>query len=532
MLKKPTIAAKRTQSNTLLRLATAAIAVSCFGLYQPPALAVNAGELLELLKKKGVITQEEYDILIESKTPEKTPVVVKAPEPSAPAAEAPKAAAATPAPSDVVGRFSDGVLWESGDKKHSLALSGRVQFDYRNFAGADVLAANTFDIRRAYLGARGKFWDFYEFQVVGDFANLSGPTTTVCTNATCTSTASVPSGTASHLDEAYFNVAWWKQARFRFGQFDTPFSLETLMSDRFTDFQERSMGSTTLAQGKARGVMVYGVPTTGVYYGLAYTNSAGKNTNDTNNVVDSKDITGRVVVNFAELFGQKNAVYHLGGAFSTGTLPPNTAAPSGRTDGRGITFFAPAPFTGEDVDRDRYGIEAALAYGPVKLQAEYIKANFSGTSSGGTSYDRDIKSYYVNLNWLVTGEHYASAYANGLFGRLRPKQNFSPKGDGWGAFELGVHYTEWDASDFSILAVGAANPGTGALIPTSSFTPTNKAKGWTVGLKWIPNPNTRFLLNVHKTDFSTPVTVSSSSPAASATTSDEKAITLRGQFDF
>ena len=192
------------------------------------------------------------------------------------------------------------------------------------------------------------------------------------------------------------------------------------MSDRFTDFQERSMGSTAPAQGKARGVMVFGAPTTGLYYGVAYTNGAGKNTNDTNNVVDGKDATGRVAVNIAEMLGQKDAVYHIGAAFSTGTIPVG-AVPSGRTDARGIAFFAPKRFTGNDVDRQRQGLETAIAYGSVKLQAEYINANFSGTSAGGEAYDRDIKSYYLNLNWLLTGEHYASAYANGVLGRLRPK---------------------------------------------------------------------------------------------------------------
>jgi hypothetical protein len=42
----------------------------------------------------------------------------------------------------------------------------------------------------------------------------------------------------------------------------------------------------------------------------------------------------------------------------------------------------------------------------------------------------------------------------------------------------------------------------------------------------------RFLLNYTKTDFATPVTIVSSSPALSATTNDEQAITARAQFDF
>lgn len=80
--------------------------------------------------------------------------------------------------------------------------------------------------------------------------------------------------------------------------------------------------------------MVFGTPATGLYYQLAYPNAAGKHTNDINFVVDGKQTTRRVAVNLAEVFGQRDAVYHFGGAFSSGDLPL-TAAPSARTDARG-----------------------------------------------------------------------------------------------------------------------------------------------------------------------------------------------------
>lgn len=101
-------------------------------------------------------------------------------------------------------------------------------------------------------------------------------------------------------------------------------------------------------------------------------------------------------------------------------------------------------------------------------------------------------------------------------------------GGGWGAWELGLHYTKWDASGFPILAAGAPDPGAGVVNPAL----TNAAKGWTAGIKWLANPNTRFLLNVHRTQFDTPVTISTSSPGATATTDDENAVTFRAQFDF
>jgi phosphate-selective porin OprO and OprP len=462
------------------------------------AHAVSGDELLRIMQEKGVISAEEYKALSEGADKAAAPPPAAAPAPAA-------------AKEPFVATFKDGFALESPDKQHVIAVSGRVQFDFRKYGNPDPINADTFDIRRAYLGARGKFWDHYEFQVVGDFGGLSG------------------SGSSqSHLDEAYFNIVWWKQARFRFGQFDMPFSLETLMSDRFTDFMERSMASTYLAQGKGRGVMVYGVPATGLYYGIAYANNAGKNTIDTAQTVDGKQVTARLAANFAEIAGKSEAVYHLGAAISDGSIPPG-AAPSARTDARGFTFFSPAAFDGGAVDRRRIGLETAIAYGPFKLQGEHITANFSGTSAGSINYDKDIKSYYVDLNWLMTGERYADAYSGGLFARIRPKSNFSPSGDGSGAVELSLRYSKWDASDFPL---SATNNGTGVVLTTATSVPTNEAKSYALGVKWLLNPNTRFLLHYIKTDFSTPVTVTSNAPAATATAGDEKAITARAQFDF
>lgn len=490
------------RTSTSTSFTVLAMSLSLVGLLSLSHGAAHAGqaeELLQVLQKKGVLTEEEAKTL--SSAGDKT----AAPKPEAKAAPL------------VNTNFKDGFVWETADKQHSIAVSGRIQFDYRRFSDPPPINSDTFDIRRAYLGARGKFWEHYEFQVVGDFGGLSGPVGTT--------TAS-----QSHLDEAYFNVAYWKEARFRFGQFDMPFSLETLMSDRFTDFMERSMASTFLAQGKGRGVMVYGVPTTGVYYGLAYANNAGKNTNDTAQTLDGKQITGRLAVNIAEMMGQSSAVYHIGGAYADAVIPP-AAAPSARTDARGFTFFAPTAFTGSATDRTRYGLEAAVAYGPFKFQGEYVKAKFDGSSAGGIAYHKAIKSYYADFNWLITGENYADAYSNGLFARIRPKSNFSPSGSGSGAFELSLRFSQWDAADFKI---ATTDNGTGVLLNTATSAGSNKANSYALGFKWIPNPNTRFILQYVHTKFGNPVTVQAASPVptSTGTTRMENAITARAQFDF
>ncbi|MFN0301133.1 MAG: hypothetical protein ACKVQU_12375 [Burkholderiales bacterium] len=54
----------------------------------------------------------------------------------------------------------------------------------------------------------------------------------------------------------------------------------------------------------------------------------------------------------------------------------------------------------------------------------------------------------------------------------------------------------------------------------------NEASAWTLGLKWIVDPNVRFLLNFVDTRFGAPLTIG-------AVTSDrERAVTFRGQLNF
>jgi phosphate-selective porin OprO/OprP len=356
-----------------------------------------------------------------------------------------------------------------------------------------------------------------------------GPTSATDPTPRCTQSAQVANSANTSLDEAWLNLNWWKAAQFKFGQFKMPYGLEQMQSELYTDFMERSMGDA-ISPGKERGVQVSGYPKDGVYYALAYSNGQGINANDTNNLVDNKDVLLRGSVNVPQLFGNRSFVAHLGASYSNGTIPVS-AALNGRTEARGITFFAPNAFTGADVDRTRRGVDSALAYGPLKLQAEWMQANYAGRSAAGgaaiaTNYDKDINAYYASLVWMLTGEHYADSYRNGLFGRPRPLSNFDRNG-GRGAWEIGLRYSRFDASDFGTST--AASVGAGVR-PASS---ANEANAWSFGIKWLPNPSVRVMLNYITTMFDTPVTVTNTGRAGSTAMVDsERAITVRTQVDF
>jgi phosphate-selective porin OprO/OprP len=405
--------------------------------------------------------------------------------------------------SPVFAAFKDGIVFEDGTGNWKMAINGRVQGDYRQFS-PDVDAADTFSLRRARLGATMTFYKDYSIRVEGEY-----------------------SGGSTTLTYGYIDISKFAAAKFRLGQFKPFYGLERSMSTNFTDFQERSMADTLLGSTYDRGVMMFGSPFTGLNYSLAYINGTG--TSDENDVKsDSKDITGRVTANFAEMAGWKNAVVHVGGFYAKGNEASDGQSgfiPSVQTEGRGLQFFRSAVFA-DDVERIRGGYEAALAHGPVKLQSEYIATSFDGTG-----FDRDMHAWYASAVWNVTGESFADMYKGGLFGRLKPKNSFKESG-GWGAFQLGARYTKFDASDFS--STNAA--GTGVLLNNPAgaadglLVATNEADAWTLGLNWILNPNVRLVTNYVRTSFDSPVLVRVN--GANESLDKEEALTMRAQFDF
>jgi phosphate-selective porin OprO/OprP len=470
-------------------LALAALAAALLGAVQPAqAQSEILDDLLQKLRDKGVLSEDEYNALKQARDEERTEQRTERRKQALKEAQTvEKEEKAKEDKTALKGRFRDGFTFESGDKQHSISVTGRAQADYRAFSenSTNANSANTFDVRRAYLGVSGKFYTDWTFDVTADFAQSSSP----------------------QLDVAWLNYGRFRGLQARAGQFKMPFSLEELTSSRFIDFQERSLVNS-LVPAKERGAMLHGTPFKGLFYGAALSNGAGKNANETSAIQDSKDIIGRLGVNAAEWFGNKDMVLHVAGAYSTGTIPGGVS-PVGsgvRTEGRGLTFFNTGVMGPTDVERDRAGGELSLAFGPVKAQGEYVKSNFQWTA-GSTSFDRDIDAYYAELMWLITGEKYADAYRSGAYSAIKPKNGFGS--GGWGAWEIGLRYTEFDAGDF---------PASAGL--------TNKAEALTVGLKWIPVTNVRVMLNYVQTDFDTPVTISG------GTTDDEKAVTLRAQVYF
>lgn len=471
-------------------------------------MADSSDDLLKALVAKGVLTEEEGAQIMKGREAEKKSKS-----------------------NDIQASFKDGISFESADHAHTISVNGRIQEDYRTFGNNDSQTANATDLRRAYLGVKGKIYNDYDFNVTGDFAQ--GQTK--------------DGNSTNQLDVAYFGINWWDQAKFRFGQFDMPFGMEHLTSDLFIDFQERGL-TDLLVPGKERGAMIHGTPVKGMYYGLAVSTGRGKNEANKDKQIDGLDTIARVTANFAEMMGNKDAVYHLGLDSSFGRLSQNQgtgnatlgagafSAVSGSTEARGVAFFTPTGFsaggaqTDNVVARTRYGLEGALAYGPVKFQSEYFKHNYSGQNSADVSFDKGLDAWYAAVGWMVTGESFASTYKDGTWGRMKPNSNFirPSAGYGLGAWELGLRYSQFDARDFAV----GNGPGSIAATTATTQGSTTQARAWTAGVQWIINPNTRLMANYVRTKFGDTLNVINDKGVKVGATDSENAVTVRAQFDF
>jgi len=456
------------------------------------ALADSATDIVDALVSKGVLTEEEGKLITKGHT-SKTSV--------------------TPVVKEKDGTFT----LESANGQNNFGVNGRVHFDHRSYdyddttnaTTAEPKGADTFDIRRARIGVKGKFAKYYSGEVVINAVSVDG---------------------FKILDVAYLDVNWFEKAKFRFGQFKMPFSLEQLTSSNNIDFVERSFVDAYIP-AKERGAQVFGEPFTGVTYGLAVStgHKAVENTDaasrELDNGSDGKDIIGRATINFAEIMGNKEMVLHAGLALSKGdqTQDINGIGGAQKTRTRSdVTFFTPTTPAigafGREIDRTRVGLEGVIAQGPFKLQGQYLRSNFDFMSAADTNRDLDINTMYIQALWTISGETHASRYKAGAFGGLKPSKNFNPDDLSGGAWEVGFRYGKFDASDFK----------DNNYMSTSTYA---EARDMTVGIKFVPSPNVRFMMDYVKTDFQNPAGTTTAN-IGGRVEDGEKALLVRTQLAF
>jgi phosphate-selective porin OprO/OprP len=453
--------------------------------FASPAMADEYKDTLDLLLQKGIITQQEYNTKIEAHAERLENKQFNA------------ARIDKDLRDNNNSRFTkanDGSVMENGiglkskDGNNTIQLTGRLHMDYRQYS-PDYGTSQTTDsyqnlaeVRRARFGVRGQFQKDFKYQLLANFGNDVGS-----------------SSTSSTMDEMWVNYAANPEMQFQFGLFKMPFSLEQMTSSNNIDFMERSLvgqNDSELIPAKETGFMVHGIPKPGLLYQVAL--SRGRANKDAAN--DGFDYIGRVVTNVAELQGSKAYVLHLGAAYSMGDIKGGVTPASGRTEARSQSAWFTGPALSGDTTRTRQGIEA-FAYNGLKLQGEQFNFKYDPT----TGSNQEIKGYYVQAVYNLTGESHN--YKDGAFNWIKPN-NPTDKG-GRGAWQVGVRMSEFDASDIAV-ATGKSN----------------RATAMTYGVTWFATDNLRFMLNYVDTKFDALVGSSGSR------VNGDRAVMFRSQFSF
>ncbi len=473
-----------------VKRAAFAVAAVCASL-SAPAIAADNKALLDLMLKKGVITQKDYDEFVEATRDADENKAFKEKRVDQDLAKANNFIQKN---ADAGQVMKNGIGIQSADGQSSIQLTGRIHMDYRGY-GATTVSGNenplqdAFEVRRARLGVKGQFMKDWKYEIVGNYGMSNN---------------GMSSG-STEIDVAYFDYAANPAASLRVGKFKMPFSLEQLTSSNNIDFMERSLvgqSDSELIPGKETGVMLFGSPVSGATYAVAL--SAGRANKDAQN--DKPDFVARGTINATKVFlGDDSIVTHLGLGYSTGELKGMTPA-SARTETRASSAFfqSESALTGP-VTRQRLGFEGAVAYEALKVQGEYFDFKYEGENRTDK-----IKGYYAQVVYNLTGEKHNYSNSSGTFGWIKPNKPFSLTNGGLGAWQVGLRFSNFDA--------GGVEVASGK---------TNKADSTSVGLTWFMNDYARVMLNYVTTDFDGQAVGSSGKQITK-----DRAVMLRAQLSF
>lgn len=256
-----------------------------------------------------------------------------------------------------------GVIKPAG-KEPTLSIGGllQAQAEFGDQGDARFGSDNDrFYLRRARLNATGKFLEEFDFRLEGEFAGTLANT----------------SGLRAQLTDAYITWNRYPAANIRFGQFKTPYGFEQLYSDPRLLTLERSLVNDRLTLSRQMGVQVGGEAlerrlsyAVGAFNG----NGANNNFNDDDRFLMAGRIAG---VPWQGTVGGRRVSWGVGGNLYASD---DTNVSPGSELGFDSTPATPDRdniFSGE---RQGYGLDTQLQWGPVELWAEYLQTTWEPDS--------------------------------------------------------------------------------------------------------------------------------------------------------
>lgn len=377
------------------------------GLAAPVAPVWSASEalpeLLKILRDRGSITGEEYDLLMKTaKSEDKKAVAVN----------------------------TKGKL-ELGNKEHKFRIGGRLQHDVTLIGndGAVSVGESEQQIRRARIYMSGASWKHWDWKIQFDLEDADD--------------------TGMAIEDAYIKYKAWKPVSITVGQRKAPFSLSELTSSKYITFLERSAPTALFTSeaigigGRAPGITLASSgdrhSVAGGFYMMRQRSRSSDGTITSRRFDDGWGFTGRAV--WLPVKQSSNQLAHLGASFGYKRYPNGEV---GRVRVRPeVSAGARIVDTDSGISADDFwgaGLEAAAIWGSFSASGEYYYGEFDGDQLAGNA---DMEGFYVQGSWFPTGE--SRRYKKGAFSSVKVKK---PLGlGGWGAWELGLRYASADLSD-------------------------------------------------------------------------------------
>ena len=263
------------------------------------------------------------------------------------------------------------------------------------------------------------------------------------------------------------------------GHYKEPFSLNELTSSKYLAFMERALPNT-FAPSRNTGFQLsnqiksledrltwaFGVFRNAGAYGEAKEDDAATRYN----------LTARITaLPWYEDKGSR--LLHLGLGWSYRHPDDNSLRYRERPESHLSPYLADTGVLGDADSVNLMGFETALVYEIFCFQGEYTYAMVDSRAAG----DPDFSGYYLQGSWFLTGETRPYKKSSGVFGRVKPRRNFTgDSSEGPGAWEIALRLSGLDLADSAVEG--------------------GKLTALSAALNWYLNPNTRVMIDyVHAT---------------------------------
>ena len=466
-----------------------------------PAMATNEAmlDLLKILRDKGSITAEEYQLLSNASKADGEKVEGNINEMKAKVDKATKKMPKIKTKGKLQISSQDGnYKWRLGGRLQADTTFGLGDTNFGSEGGNPVT-----EFRRARMYLSGEMYKVWKFKFQYDFAG-QGSSTTV--NAFGTTVSDTPN--TAGIRDAYIAYKGFKPVTITLGHHKMPLSMEELTSSKYITFIERSQLVNGIVADTGGGRQ-YGISAKGHFNNMftaaagVYAGTANEDTSDT-----QAGFVGRVT--FSPIH-EKTKMVHLGLGFE-----------HSRDQGGGFNIDGePEVHPGRDILENEDGshresntwvAEAAGIYGPMAIQAEYASNELSDSNVVGRS-DIDADAWYIYGSYHLTGESRNYKWKKGSYSQTKVK---NPLGKGgYGAWEVALRYTSGDFEN------------------DIASTASSDADIITAGLNWYPINNVRFSANyVNVLDSNTLADGELAADVDTNIAEDAEYLILRGQWYF